>query len=179
MRRDSWWELLFAPGEGLEEFSILTKANPIGEKVKNQDRYTSIIWTAFGLYIAFEGYRLELGAFYDPKPGFFVFWAGIILSSLSMALLLQTFFSPKEEDRILWKGVRWSKGVRLMASLFVYALVFPWLGFISSSLLLLLFLFKGLQPMSWQVALPLSFITITLFYLLFEVFLGFHFPGIF
>jgi len=150
-----------------------------GQKVKNKDRYTSIIWAVFGLYIAFEGYRLELGTFYDPKPGFFVFWAGIILSSLSIALFLQTFFYQKEEEKILWKGVRWSKGIKLMASLFVYAVVFPWLGFISSSFLLLLFLLKGLQPMRWQVALPLSSITITLFYLIFEVFLGFHFPGAF
>jgi putative tricarboxylic transport membrane protein len=96
-----------------------------------------------------------------------------------MALFLQTFFYQKEEEKILWKGVRWSKGIRLMVSLFVYALVFPWLGFISSSFLLLLFLFMGLQPMRWQVALPLSFMAITLFYLIFKVFLGFHFPGAF
>jgi putative tricarboxylic transport membrane protein len=149
------------------------------KKVKKKDRYTSIIWAAFGLYIAFKGYRLELGAFNDPKPGFFVFWAGIILSSLSMGLFLQTFSYPKAGERILWKDVRWSKGLKLMASLFVYVLVFPWLGFISSSFLLLLFLFKGLQPMKWQVALPLSFLTMALCYLIFEVFLGFHFPGAF
>jgi len=150
-----------------------------------KDRYTSIIWAALGFYIAFEGYRLELGTVNDPKPGFFVFWAGIILSSLSIALFLQTFFYPREakeegrEEKILWKDLRRSKGIKLMASLFIYALVFPWLGFISSSFLLLLFLFMGLQPMRWQVALPLSCITITLFYLIFKVFLGFHFPGAF
>ncbi len=147
-----------------------------------KDRYTSIIWAAFGLYIAFEGYRLELGAVNDPKPGFFVFWAGIILSSLSIALFFQTLFYPKEEgaeEKILWKDLQRSKGIKLMASLFIYVLVFPWLGFISSSFLLLLFLFMGLQPMRWQVALPLTFITITLFYLIFEVFLGCHFPGAF
>lgn len=144
--------------------------------MKENDRYTSIIWTALGLYVAFEGYRLELGTFHNPKCGFLIFLAGAILSALSMTLFIQTFFYSKEEKKILWKGLQWSKGIRVMVSLFVYALTFRWLGFILSTFFLLLFLFKGIEPMKWRIALLLSSISIILSYLIFEVFLEFRFP---
>ena len=55
----------------------------------------------FGLYITFEGYRLELGTFHNPKPGFLIFWARIFLSALSLALFIQTLFYSKEEKNAL------------------------------------------------------------------------------
>lgn len=144
--------------------------------MKNNDRYTSIFWAAFGLYIAFEGSRLEMGNFRNPEAGFLVFWAGIILAGLSIILLIQTFFGSQENGKSLWKGVKWSTGIKLMVALFIYTIVFQPLGFILSTFLLLLFLFKGLEPQRWGVALLLSVISITALDLLFGVFLEFHFP---
>lgn len=144
--------------------------------MKKNDKYTSIIWAVFGLYIAFEGYRLELGTLHSPKPGLLVFWAGIILSILSVMLFIHTFSYTDKEEKILWKGVNWPKGIQLMVSLFVYALLFRWLGFILSTFSLLLFLFKSLGRMRWRIAILFSFISITLSYLIFEVFLEFRFP---
>ncbi len=37
--------------------------------MEKSDRYTSLIYAAIGLYIAVEGYRLELGTLRAPKPG--------------------------------------------------------------------------------------------------------------
>lgn len=144
--------------------------------MKKEDRYTSLIWATLGLYISFEGYRLELGTFHEPKPGFLIFWAGILLSMLGMVLFIQTFLYSGEEKKPLWKEVQWPKGIALMISLFVYALTFRWLGFILSTFFLLLFLFKGLEFMRWKAALLISSLTIILCYLIFEKFLEFRFP---
>ena len=63
-----------------------------------------------------------------------------------------------------------------MAALFLYVVVFQVLGFIVSTFLLLVYLFKGLEPQSWRNALLLSAVTIAICYLVFGVFLELQFP---
>ncbi len=142
------------------------------------DRYTSLIWGAFGLYIAFEGWRLQVGIVQQPQPGFMVFSAGVILFVLSMVLFLKAILTKTEEEtKNLWKGRNWSKGVKVMAALFVYALVFRPAGFLISSFFLLLFLLKGLESQKWWVAIAITVVTISLIYLVFVVLLEFQFPA--
>jgi hypothetical protein len=143
--------------------------------MEKNDRYTSIIWTVFGLYIAFEGYRLKLGIISYPAPGFIIFWAGITLSVLSIVLFFNTFYYSKEE-KILWKGFKWINAVKLMVSLIVYTLLFQWLGFILSTFCLLLFSFKTFGNLKWRLSFLLSFISIALTYSIFDLYFGFRFP---
>jgi putative tricarboxylic transport membrane protein len=147
--------------------------------VKKRDRSSSLIWGALGIYIAYEGYKLDLGTLGNPKCGFFIFWAGFILAGLSFLLFLQTFWQKdkKKEDQGLWEGVQWSRGVRLMVALLIYALVFKSLGFIISTFLLLIFLFKGHEPQRWRAVLVLSTVTIAVCYVVFGVFLEMQFPA--
>jgi len=147
--------------------------------MKRGDRFSSSIWGVLGIYIAYEGYKLDLGTLSNPKGGFLIFWAGGILAGLSLLLFLQTFWQKdeKKEDQGLWEGVRWGRGVRLMLSLLIYALVFKTLGFIISTFFLLVFLFKGLEPQPWRVVLGLSIATIAVCYTVFGIFLEMHFPA--
>lgn len=145
--------------------------------MKRNDRYTSLIWAILGFYVAFKGYQLELGTLRNPGSGFLVFCAGITLSILSLSLLVLTFSSKEEEEeKILWKGLQWPKGMKLVMSLFFYVLVFRWMGFLLSTFLLLLFLFKGLEPQKWRTAISLSIISIAVCYLIFVVWLQSQFP---
>jgi putative tricarboxylic transport membrane protein len=144
--------------------------------MKKTDRIQSLIWGLFGLYIAFAGVQLKLGTPRAPKPGFMIFWMGVIILILSAAFFLQSFSSVRGETKVRWKGKQWPKGVKLMLALFLYAAIFHWLGFILSTFLLLIFLFKGLEPQRWGMALLLSAVTITVCYLVFSVFLELQFP---
>ncbi len=144
--------------------------------MKKNDLYISSILAVFGLYIAFEGYRLQLGVSREPQPGFLIFWAGLLLLCLSVTLFVGTYFAKKEEIKNPWKEVQWNKVLKLMGSLIAFALVFEWIGFFLSSFFLLLFLLKGLDSQKWWVALAVSVITILLCYLVFVVFLEVRFP---
>jgi putative tricarboxylic transport membrane protein len=142
------------------------------------DRYTSLIWGLFGLYVAFEGWRLQLGTVNQPKSGFMVFWAGMILFGLSLILFLKAVLTKSgEEAKPLWKGRDWPKGGKVMAALFAYALAFRLAGFLISTFFLLLFLLKGLEPQRWRIALLIAVVTIALCYLVFVVFLESQFPA--
>jgi phosphatidylserine synthase len=144
--------------------------------MKKTDRIQSLIWGLFGFYITFEGVQLKLGTPRAPKPGFLIFWMGVIILILSAAFFLQSFSTAGEEKKARWKGLQWPKGISLMLALFLYVGVFHWLGFILSTFFLLLFLFKGLEPQRWSTALLLSALTITVCYLVFSVFLELQFP---
>ncbi len=145
--------------------------------MEKSDRCTSVLYAAFGLFIAFEGYRLELGTLRAPKPGFLVFWGGVALSILSLVLFIQTFLPQKTEKTTLWgKTLQWRKVLKLTGSLFFYAIVLRGLGFLLSTFLLLLYLFKGLEPQRWRVAIVLSIVTTVLCYLVFGVFFELRFP---
>ena len=144
--------------------------------MKKTDRIQSLIWGLFGLYIAFAGVQLKLGTPRAPKPGFMIFWMGIIIMILSAAFFLQSLSAAGEGKEIRWQRKQGSKGIKLMLALFLYAAVFHWLGFILSTFFLLLFLFKGLEPQRWGIALLLSAVTITICYLVFSVFLELQFP---
>lgn len=147
--------------------------------MKKIDRSSSFIWGALGIYIAYEGYKLDLGTLGNPKCGFLIFWAGVILAGLSFLLFLQTFWKKYEEkeNQGVWEEVRWDRGVKLMLSLLIYAFLFKTLGFIISTFFLLVFLFKGLTPQKWSTVLVLSISTIAVCYVVFGVFLEMQFPA--
>jgi putative tricarboxylic transport membrane protein len=147
--------------------------------MKKRDRYTSLIWATLGLYISYEGYTLKLGTLGNPQSGFLIFWAGLLLAGLSLLLFLQSFWSTddKKEKKGLWEGIQWGKGAKLMAALLLYSIVFKWMGFILSTFFLLIFLFKGLEPQKWKIAMVLSIVTISVCYVVFGVFLEMQFPA--
>lgn len=144
--------------------------------MRKSNRIQALLWTAFGLYITYEGFLLKLGTARAPKPGFMIFWMGVVIVVLSALFFVETFTIPRREHKALWRDARWFRGLKLMVALFLYVAVFQVLGFILSTFLLLVFLFKGLEPQSWRTALLLSAVTVAICYLVFGVFLELQFP---
>jgi len=144
--------------------------------MRKSNRIQALLWAAFGLYFAHQGFLLTLGTARAPKPGFMIFWVGAVIVFLSALFFLETFRIPEREPRALWRGVGWDRGAKLMAALILYVMVFQALGFIVSTFLLLVFLFKGLEPQSWRNALLFSAATVAICYLVFGVFLELQFP---
>src|SRR3989339_32595 len=144
--------------------------------LKNNDRVTSLLLAVLGSYVAFEGYSLKIGSLQDPKPVFLVFWAGILLAGLSLLLLIKTFRSSEAGGISPWKGLQWQKGLKIVIYLIVYVAVFKWLGFLISTFLLLLLLFKSLESQRWGTALLLSAGTTILCFFIFGYFLELRFP---
>jgi putative tricarboxylic transport membrane protein len=144
--------------------------------MKKNDRITSLLLALLGLYVAFEGYSLKIGSLQNPKPGFLVLWAGIILAGLSLLLFIKTFRSPDAISISPWQGVQWQKGLKIIIYLVMYVAVFKWLGFLISTFILLLLLFKSLESQRWSIALLLSAVTTILCFFVFGYFLELRFP---
>ena len=144
--------------------------------MRKSNRIQAVLWAVFGLYIAYEGFLLKLGTGRAPKPGFMIFWIGMVVVILASLFFIGTFTTPDQDHKALWRGVGWFRGAKLMAALFLYVAVFQFLGFILSTFLLLVYMFKGLEPQSWRNALLYSAATVAICYLVFGVFLELQFP---
>jgi putative tricarboxylic transport membrane protein len=106
--------------------------------------------------VTFWSYRLGLGTLTNPGPGFLPFWCALILAGLSCLVFVHRRLARTEGEarkiRQLWQGVGWVKGIYVVAALLAYSLLFTTLGYLLSTIALLLFLFKAIEPQKWTVA---------------------------
>ena len=122
---------------------------------------------------------LPYGNIHDPGPGFYPLWLGIILGTMSIALMLQAF-RQKAGGRtlrdILAEKVRWEKVLWVLIALVLYGFLIDYLGFLVVTLLLMGFLLRVIQPQPWRTvflgALTGSFGS----YVVFEIWMKLRLP---
>lgn len=146
--------------------------------MKKKDILSSLFWMAVGFEVCYGGYDLELGTLHDPGSGFMFFWVGVIMIGLSLAVLVKAIrMKPDQKGVGLLRGeVRWTKILSVLAALVLYAYVFTYLGFILSTVLLLLFLFKAVEPQRWSWAVMGAVISTLTAYGVFQLWLGSQLP---
>jgi hypothetical protein len=141
-----------------------------------QHRVSSIFWLLIGVYIAFHAYQLGLGRFRTPGPGLIFFLAALFLIILSAIDLAKNFIGKSQKgkdtkDHPAWVELRWQKVLLVLGGLSAYVYFFNIAGFIFSTFLLMIFLFKGVEPTKWWVAIVSSLITTFFSYCIFEIWL--------
>lgn len=144
-------------------------------------RVGSIFWLIIGIYFALSAFYLGLGSLRQPGPGFVFFLASLLLISLSTIDLAGTFIGKPKTDRdekheTIWMGTRWSKVLLVVIGILLYTCVFNFLGFLLSTFLLMVLLFKAVDPTKWFFAILGSLITISIAYCIFKLWLDVPFP---
>lgn len=131
-----------------------------------------------GAGLCYGGYELELGTLHDPGSGFIFFWVGLIMVGLSLSIFIQALKEKGKagEMRLIWSEVQWKKIVSVLVALFLYGYFFQTLGFILSAALLLIFLFKAVEPQRWSVAILGAVVSSLVAYVVFQVWLGSQLP---
>ena len=152
--------------------------------MKEHDRVGGLVWFVLGIGICIGSIKLKLGNFHTPGPGFLPFLSG---GSLALFGLILTFLTTrtglgeKEDEKDQRELVHWD-WKRLINPLFtlfilvVYILLLEPLGFLLTTFICLLFLFKLSDPQKWLMPFVLSFTATALSYLLFSVWLQCQFP---
>jgi putative tricarboxylic transport membrane protein len=145
----------------------------------NAERVGSLFWLAVGLITLYGSYYLGLGKMREPGSGFLPFIAGCFISFMAIIVLLQSF-TPKKEARAklatLWAGVNWHRSLIISFLVLGFILALESLGFILTSFLLLLILFRWVEKFPWKKALIVPLLTLGCTYLLFNIFLKVSLP---
>jgi len=130
------------------------------------------------LAVAAEAGRLGFGTFSRPGPGFLPFLAGICLAVLAGVGLIQTIFKkPAAEAGVGFRAADILRIGLVSAVLFVHVFLWDVIGFLASTFLLLLFLFRCVEPLRWRTVFVASGLTLAFTYILFSVLLGARLPA--
>ena len=131
-----------------------------------------LVWIAFAAAVCYGGLRLGFGSFHQPHAGFMPFLSGLVLGLLALIDLVSgtlNRWKDEKKDNEIWAGIHWGKILLTLAFLSVYTAFFTTLGFTLSTILLLLFLFRVMEPKPWWVVLISSVVCTGLFYVGFKI----------
>ena len=125
-------------------------------RLNNSEFWTGLIGLALGLFVIRSGLKLKLGSINDPGSGYVLFYTGILmcLFSISITIAAVTEGGPTFGSR--WEGARWNRPVVIIASLIAYAIALDQLGFLISTIPLMLLLLRAIDPVRWTLAVPLA-----------------------
>jgi len=149
--------------------------------MKTQYLIGTLFWIVVAFFIAIEAYRLGLGHFHHPGPGFIFFFGALLIIILGTIDLAINFTIKEKRGEIkkikpLWSGLQWGKVLLALSGLIIYIYVLKYLGFFLSVFLLSVLLFNGVGSSKWWMGIGLSLITSLFFYLLFQIGLNIPFP---
>jgi putative tricarboxylic transport membrane protein len=127
-------------------------------------RVNTIVW---GLLVAFGGFIVHeslnhnyYGSDFGPGPGFFSFWLGILLMSLSVIQIVITYRRPAEPlpDHFIPDREGIKRMLSVMGALVASLLLMKYLGFSLTMLGFCIFLLRSLGRQSWWLTLILSIV---------------------
>lgn len=143
----------------------------------SRDVASGTFWLLVGAFVTWSGWDLELGSVHDPGSGFMLFWVGLIMIGFSLAVVAPALRSAAGPEEPLWAGARWSRVAFVLVALVVYAWLLPRLGFILTTMLVMLFLFKVVEPQRWWIAVAGAIASAMVAYVVFKVWLGAQLPA--
>ena len=136
----------------------------------------NIFWLALAAAVCIESWSYNVGGLHNPGPGFLPFYASILLGCLAVISLVQTLKGASGPAPEIWGGTGFGKLGLMLGVLFMYVAVFDLLGFLLATFLLLLVLFRIVEPYGWKTVLASALITTAAVYFVFVVLLESRLP---
>jgi putative tricarboxylic transport membrane protein len=146
--------------------------------MRNPDQWSSLFWLLAGIGITLGSLKYGFGNLQAPGAGFITFFAGAVLSFLSVGLFFSSLRSEslRKGVGILWEGLEVGKVIYVFFLLVAYALVLKPLGFLITTFGLLCLLLKVKAAYPLLKVILISLLVTTGAYLLFQVWLKVQLP---
>ena len=139
---------------------------------------SAFFFSVLGIVVIVGGLRLGFGQWQNPGQGFMAVLAGIALFLLSAGWMVLAII---KHEKIVPKSFFVNRQSRrhvllLLLSLMLYALILNTFGFVLTTFLFLVFLFRVIKPQSWMRTLITALIVSIVSFILFEMLLKVQFP---
>jgi hypothetical protein len=131
------------------------------------DRLSGVLLFAVGLYLAYEALKLPFGTVRQPDAGFFPLCIAVSLAFLSGFIFLGTFMSEHVGEPLRFREGMPSVLITVLA-LILYIFVLNLLGYLISTLAIMILLLKGVERLGWQRSLWVAVPTVTVSYFIFR-----------
>ena len=145
--------------------------------MKKFDFISCGFWLIVGALICEESWRMKLGQFHNPGPGFLPFGAGLILGVGALAVLVMNLRSKPGRDKAFWADrSRWPKVFLTLGCIIVYGVLLESLGFLLTTFFSMGFLFRVIEPQRWRTVIAGAFFSAVGAYLIFQTWLQVELP---
>jgi len=113
------------------------------------EQIACVLWLVLAVFLCLGSYRLNVGTPSEPGSGFLPFGTGLLLGVLALVHLAQINFRKAPKEEALLGEVRWKRGACVAASLLLYALLLPRLGYLLTTFLFMAVLFSIYERRKW------------------------------
>lgn len=128
-----------------------------------------------GALFIVESLRLGLGRIQKPGPGMLPLMAGSGLTLASLYALVRSLLAAKEAAGRFF-GTHIVNVLVILVGLTAYVLLFPWLGYLAGTFILMAFLFKAGGFRHWGMVVLCALLTTAATYIVFSTWLKLRFP---
>jgi putative tricarboxylic transport membrane protein len=125
-------------------------------KIDNTELWSGLVGLAMSVFVVWAGYSLTLGTINDPGSGYVLFYTGLLMIGFSLIILYSAVKDGGPTFLSLWRNVLWTKPLLVIALLVAFTLLFETLGFLVSTVLLLIALLRVIDPVPWTRAIPIA-----------------------
>lgn len=144
-----------------------------------KDLWSSLFWVLFAVYFSIESYRLGLGRWSMPGPGYFPFGAAVIFGGVSLSVLIEILLKEQSKEVSIAASrekIYWWNLILIMVAMFTYILLFNKVGFVLCTFLLLFFLMRVVSRERWIFSLITASMVAATSHLLFNILLNAGLP---
>jgi len=134
----------------------------------------SLFWIAVGAFFAIEGARLGVKTLKNPGPGFLPVMTALLLILFSLLILGKGLLRPADAVA----RIPWRRHVFVIATIFFYMFLLDWIGFLTSTFVLMFMLFSVLVrgKNRWSMVSIYALATAVAAWLVFSVAIRMPFP---
>jgi putative tricarboxylic transport membrane protein len=125
-------------------------------RLNNSELWGGLIGLALGGFVIWQGVKLKLGTINDPGSGYVLFYTGILMCVFAASIIISAITEGGPTLASRWDNVSWSKPLLVIACLTTFSFALEPLGFLLSSIPLMLLLLRLIDPLRWTLAMPIA-----------------------
>jgi putative tricarboxylic transport membrane protein len=125
-------------------------------RLNNSELWGGLIGLALGGFVIWSGLKLKLGTINDPGSGYVLFYTGILMCLFAASILYSAATEGGATFASRWKDTRWNKPLLIILCLIAFSFALDPLGFLLSSIPLMLLLLRVIDPVRWSLAIPIA-----------------------
>src|SRR6476659_8094975 len=125
-------------------------------RLNNSELWGGLIGLALAIFVVRQGLKLKLGTIHEPGSGFVLFDIGILMCLFAASILVAAVTEGGPTFGSRWENTRWTKPLLVIVCLIAFSFALNPLGFLLSSIPLMLLLLRLIDPGRWTLAIPVA-----------------------
>jgi len=145
--------------------------------MKRKNYLSGFFFLVLAIALLFQTRGLTIWSDTGPSEGFFPLVLSLLLGSLSLLMMILTFFkSQQAPESLKIFGAKKTKFLLYLGSFVLFGLTFSKLGFSLTLAVFMVFIMKIAERQSWKMTLSVMIISVMFSFIVFEIIFAIPLP---